>query len=63
MATWLFVQQSMQANINKIAFCDNIPPVSVGLNYGNCSHVMTSSYNDNVYIGSLMVGAEETIGY
>ena len=54
---------SLQANINKIAFCDNIPPASVGLNCGICSHVMTSSYNDNVFIGSLIVGAEETIGY
>ena len=24
---------------------------------------MTSSYNENVYIGPLMVGTEETIGY
>ena len=63
MVPWLFVQPFMQANINKISFRDSIPPVSEGLNCGNYPHVMTSSYNDNVYIGPLMVCAEETIGY
>ena len=63
MVNWLFVQPFMQANINKISFCDSIPPVSEGLNYGNCPHVITSSYNHNVNIGPSMVGAEETIEY
>ena len=50
MATWLFVQHIMQTSTNEISFCDGIPPVSEGLNCGNRPHVMTSSYNDNVYI-------------